>query len=839
MIDRLEILAARTRRLISRTRWAGRLLGYPPPPEGEHAEAGLILIQIDGLGMDVFLRALDEGRIPFLAQLLENEGYTLRPLYTGIPSSTPAVQAELLYGQKTAVPAFGYRDSELDRIVSSNDPSVAAALEARLKSESPGLIQGGSSWGNLFCGGAGEPHLCASTAGFDLLWKSLNVFRILGILFWYSWSLLRVFGNAVIETGAAILDFAKQRSTGRELWAELRFIPMRVLITAVMREIVTAGASIDAERGLPIIHVNYLGYDEHAHRRGPHSRLARWALRGINMSIQRVWLAAHRSTARDYQIWIYSDHGQETVVPYPLEYGCTVSRAVEDVVEKEAMRIARRAERRRAAGAERAHWLTRDLPGWAQRGVHPQAFAHGGIFLADAATVIDDGLAEDQKPRVEVVHQGPVGMVYLRDPLDDAGALDLARRLAGEGRIPLVLRRAEDGTAHAFTHRGEHYRLPAQGGELFGEDHPFLRDVVADTLRVVHHDEAGDFVLMGFDRERPFSLQLEHGSHGGPGAHETRAIALLPPEATAGHRIHGTLRPEILGRRARHVLGGVMSRSETAMKIPVVRGPNGANGRRLRILSYNVHGCRGMDGKYSPQRIARVISREQPDIVCLQELDQGRTRSGGVEQITEIARSLETDYSFHSVFEVDDGMFGNAVLSHHRLIQLGHAPLPALGSSVPSLEPRGVLRVQVCLGDGCIEVVNTHLSILERERRLQVAELIAGRWLQPDGGGNGDGNPAGGNPNPAVRPLVLCGDFNASPRSFTCRRLDEYLDSIDHRYPAARRLKTWSSRIALRRIDQVFVNESVTVVAARVPRNRLTRVASDHLPLVVDLEVGI
>lgn len=239
-----------------------------------------------------------------------------------------------------------------------------------------------------------------------------------------------------------------------------------------------------------------------------------------------------------------------------------------------------------------------------------------------------------------------------------------------------------------------------------------------------------------------------------------------------------------------------------------------------------------MDGKYSPQRIARVIAREQPDIICLQEIDHGRSRSGGVQQIEEISRSLSADYSFHSVFEIDDGEFGNAVLSHHRLVNLGRAPLPALGSRVPNLEPRGVLRVQVCLENTCVEVVNTHLSILERERRLQVAELIGGDWLRPNGN-NGDGTEDGGNP----RPFVFCGDFNASPRSYTCRRLEEHLDSVDSRLPQARKLKTWSSRIALRRIDQVFVNQGVKVVGARVPRNRLTRVASDHLPLVVDLEV--
>lgn len=835
MIDRLEILAARLRRLISRTRWAGRILGYPPPLEGEHAEAGLVLIQVDGLGMDVFLRALAEGRMPFLSHLLADEDYELHDLYTGMPSSTPAVQAELFYGQKTTVPAFGYRDAELNRSVSCNDPVVAAALESRMAKTATGLLQGGSSWSNLFAGGASEPHLCAATAGLDILWKSLGPPRILGLVLWYSWSLLRVLGHGFLETLTALFDFAKRRGAGRELWAELRFVPTRVLVTAVMREIVTAGAAIDADRGLPIIHINYLGYDEHAHRRGPHSRFARWTLRGIDNSIQRVWLAAHRSAARDYQVWIYSDHGHETVIPYPQKYGRSVSEAVEGVVEREEDPRARRGPPRRPVhGAERAHWLTRDLPVWIQRRIHPEAVAHGEAFLGDAATPVGEGLGEEEQPGVEVVHQGPVGLVYLRRPLEDGAALELARRLADEAHIPLVLRRDEGGTAHAFTHRGKRYHLPEQGPMLFGEDHPFLQEVIEDTLRVVHHDEAGDFVLMGFDREQSYSLQLEHGSHGGPNVRETRAVALLPPEATAGHPVHGALRPESLRHRAQRTLGGVMPRPHRPPRPSPAATPAGAATRRLRLLCYNVHGCRGMDGKYSPQRIVRVISREQPDIICLQEIDQGRTRSGGVQQIEEIARSLKTDYSFHSVFEVDDGEFGNAVLSHHRLVQLGRGPLPALGRTVPNLEPRGVLRVQVCLEVGCIEVVNTHLSILERERQLQVAELISGHWLQPDGGG-----PTVPRDGAELRPLVLCGDFNASPRSFTCRRVGEYLDNIDRRWPGARKLKTWSSRVALRRIDQVFVNGSVDVVGVHVPRNRLTRVASDHLPLVVDLEVGV
>ena len=70
---------------------------------------------------------------------------------------------------------------------------------------------------------------------------------------------------------------------------------------------------------------------EHAHRRGPDSRFALWTLRGIDRTVRRVWLAAHRSRHRDYRIWIYSDHGQERVRPWSIVHGEDVSDAIRRV----------------------------------------------------------------------------------------------------------------------------------------------------------------------------------------------------------------------------------------------------------------------------------------------------------------------------------------------------------------------------------------------------------------------------------------------------------------------------------------------------------------------------
>ncbi len=132
----------------------------------------------------------------------------------------------------------------------------------------------------------------------------------------------------------AVVDVVRGLIDGRDLLKELMFVPTRVVICILLRELITIGAELDASRGLPIIHLNYLGYDEQAHRRGPKSRFAHWSLKGIDGCISRIWHAAKRSNRRSYDIWVYSDHGQEEVIPYSVLWGRSLDKAVAEVFER-------------------------------------------------------------------------------------------------------------------------------------------------------------------------------------------------------------------------------------------------------------------------------------------------------------------------------------------------------------------------------------------------------------------------------------------------------------------------------------------------------------------------
>lgn len=242
----------------------------------------------------------------------------------------------------------------------------------------------------------------------------------------------------------------------------------------------------------------------------------------------------------------------------------------------------------------------------------------------------------------------------------------------------------------------------------------------------------------------------------------------------------------------------------------------------FRITTYNVHRCLGVDGQLSPRRIAEVIAACEPDIVALQELDVGRLRTGGVDQAHAVASELGMQLHFHPAVKVLEELYGDAILTARpsRLVKAGALPGPARW---PELEPRGALWAVIEMDGVALNVVNTHLGLSRPDRTAQVEELLGPRWL-------GD---------PRCRdPMILLGDFNAPPRTRAYRRLARELRDAQvaagHRRPRA----TFPAYLPVLPLDHVFVSPSVEVLGTEVVRTELTRVASDHLPLSIDIRLG-
>jgi len=240
-----------------------------------------------------------------------------------------------------------------------------------------------------------------------------------------------------------------------------------------------------------------------------------------------------------------------------------------------------------------------------------------------------------------------------------------------------------------------------------------------------------------------------------------------------------------------------------------------------RILTYNVHRCVGADRRLDVGRVADVIASLEPDIVALQELDVGRARTGGVDQAHAIAHRLDMSFHFHAALKVEEELYGDAILTclPERLVQVG--PLPGY-ARVPRLEPRGALWIAVELDGVEVNIINTHLGLVPREQQIQAAFLAGPAWLR---------HPA------CVGPTILLGDFNATATSVVYRTLSSRLAAARRLSPHRRPTSTFPSPLPVLRIDHVFVSPEVQVLDVSAPYNPLVRVASDHLPLVMDFSL--
>src|SRR5690606_3020665 len=216
-------------------------------------------------------------------------------------------------------------------------------------------------------------------------------------------SFLRLLALLPVELVLSLIDAVRGMWRGQTVARELVFILARVFVCVGLRELVTLGAKIALARGLPVIHVNYLGYDEQAHRRGPDSRFAHWTLKGIDRAVRHLHRAARRSEGRDYEVWVFSDHGQIHARPF--------SQIAEGGLE----------------GLVRRHWPGLDAAARSTRNLrrhHRPSHAHFKQKEIDRAT-----LSTFEKSEFAIACLGPVGHIYYKRPLDDEAQDKLIRDL--------------------------------------------------------------------------------------------------------------------------------------------------------------------------------------------------------------------------------------------------------------------------------------------------------------------------------------------------------------------------------------------------------------------------
>lgn len=239
---------------------------------------------------------------------------------------------------------------------------------------------------------------------------------------------------------------------------------------------------------------------------------------------------------------------------------------------------------------------------------------------------------------------------------------------------------------------------------------------------------------------------------------------------------------------------------------------------KLRVVSYNIHKCiGGLDRVYDPARTIACLAHYEPDVVLLQEVDAGARRSNGDHQASLLADGLGLAHHawFPNVRVRGGGTYGNAVLSRFRLDEFRNIDL-----TVAPKKRRSALHVACRIhapgGDRTLHVFNLHLGLAQYERRIQIENFV-------------ESHPLHGLAH--TTPVVIGGDLNDVWGTLAGWLAPHGFVGVD------RRPRTFPAWAPMRALDGVYVRGAVLMHAVQRGETVLAKRASDHRPLIADLEL--
>lgn len=236
----------------------------------------------------------------------------------------------------------------------------------------------------------------------------------------------------------------------------------------------------------------------------------------------------------------------------------------------------------------------------------------------------------------------------------------------------------------------------------------------------------------------------------------------------------------------------------------------------MRLLTYNIHkGIGGRDRRYRLERIVAVIEHENPDLVCLQEVDRNVARSRHDDQPKLLAELIPGAAHLYQLnVHLKEGGYGNLVLSRWPVASHHHVSL-----RLHNKKPRGAQLAAIDTPEGAMLLVNWHLGLAERERHWQVRHLLGHHNFLASAG----------------LPTMVAGDFNDWRNTLAEGPFAQHGFAQVTAPPS--RFRSFPAWLAMGSLDKAFVRGPIAIHEARVVRSALTRDASDHLPLVIDFHL--
>lgn len=238
--------------------------------------------------------------------------------------------------------------------------------------------------------------------------------------------------------------------------------------------------------------------------------------------------------------------------------------------------------------------------------------------------------------------------------------------------------------------------------------------------------------------------------------------------------------------------------------------------RTVRVATYNVHKCQGMDRRTRPERIARVLEEINADVIALQEVLSIPDHRPEADQSKFIADALGMQYIHAEARKLHGGIYGNVLLSRFPVEQHQNVDITHQGR-----EERSVLRADILLNVQRLHIFNVHLGTSFWERRYQARALMEHHVLRaPDLTGH----------------RIVMGDLNEWTRGLVTRTLSEEFRRIDLEVPIFRK-RTYPALLPFLHLDYIYFEHTIQARDAFFHTSRLALVASDHLPLVADFSL--
>ncbi|MFH1916707.1 MAG: alkaline phosphatase family protein [Nanoarchaeota archaeon] len=475
-----------------------------------------VAIQVDGLSYRRLMDACHNSTAPFLATLLKGK-YKAYRYNCGLPSNTPFAQSGILYGKNDCIPGFRFVDKKLKKEFKVTNPLNMLFIEHTYLADRKGILTNGSSYSNIFSGGARYSRFTGSQLlnmksrlffkQFDILLFLLSpktLFRVLYFGTLNTLTLLQIFHEWLVSL------FSKYKTS-----SDLKYDITKFFSSVFIEELEADSLIKDMKKGVPYLYITFNGYDENSHHQGPTSPAAQDALKTIDKKIERIF--QHKN---DYDIYILSDHGHTESVPFKSLYGTTFPRYIKSLMKK-------------YTHERRPHLFTRARKKMKVAGIllHPLALIETGIHRLLAKTSILTQASWHSHPYFLEVSDCMANL-YFNYTDEKTSMTEIEERYPGF----LDRLKSHPGIGMVFgMDAGKVRVLNREGEAILGKednDHTFigkrfLKDYGDESILITQLQyfarmhNSGDLIIFGdYSKHDVISFINHYGSHGSAGGEQ-------------------------------------------------------------------------------------------------------------------------------------------------------------------------------------------------------------------------------------------------------------------------------------------------------------------------------